>query len=455
MNTANPDSEAMKKEQRALIEAASNPDATGDELYEIYLKARRHWSATSRKVIQETPEAMAAIARHPNTPPKTLALLVQGFPEAVLENPILPFIPLEAPTFWAEIPGGILQDFLRYSQVPVSALKAIASGGATNAHERVRRDAAHHIGLAGELDPTAWQDAVRTVCKQEGVRSKNEATQWFADWIETGLLPTEWSGDAPLPAPAPAYEPRLNVNRPSFVRAKDKLAILPADAAPDYLHGLVQDKTLMDAPIVLAVALHPNTSAETLRYLGQRREMNLGLAVVQHPNTPPDTLHHFTEGVYEGYVARCVLVARHPSASVNTIRDLAAHGNPVVRRLARRHKNAPDGLVEISRQTNLVPGKTPISVKDHAPLWYVIHALHAVRPTTKWIEKCAASSDWILRLAAALALLRRASESAAPKKSAAQTKALETALREKLQNDGNRFVRAVARADGEAFDFAL
>ena len=315
----------MKTEQRELVQAASNPDATGDELTQVYLKARQHWDATIRRSVEETPEALAALARHPNTPPKTLALLVSGYPEALLENPILPFLPLEAPTFWADIPGIFCRIFSAFPTFPCPRSTPLQAAARRNDHERVRRDAAHHIGLAGEINADNWQNAVRDVCQAEAARSRTGAAQWFADWIETGLLPTEWSGDTPLPAPAPAYEPRLNINRPSFVRAKDKLAILPADAAPDYLHGLVQNKTLMDAPILLAVALHPSTSAKTLRYLGTRREMNLGFAVAQHPNTPPDALHHFTEGRYEGSVARCVLVARHPNTGAETLRDLAAH----------------------------------------------------------------------------------------------------------------------------------
>ena len=451
------------KEHRAALAAALSPETPADLLVPLYENAVRHYDNTIYKWFDEKPDVMAALAQNPNTPPRLLARLADGYPQAFLSNPITPLLSLETPTFWSDLRPGVLLNLLNFEAVPPPVLHTVsllpdAQKSGTALSEALR----FHVGTAGELGPNEWQNAVREVCRSEAARMETRTTNalydhLFADWVEIGLIPKAWCEEELLEA-APDEEPALDETRASYIEAVKKRAALPPDIPPDALNEMVRGKELRDSAITIAAALHPQTAPETLRHLGQRRENNLGLAVVMHPQTPPDALLYFAQGTYDDSTPRRVLAARHANADQIVLRELASDSAPLVRRLARRHQNAPDDLIPICRTAALTPGKIDITLKQDNPLWYVLYGMYQ-RPDLAWLQKQGNASEWLHRLGAAFALHRRACERAAPAKTGKSRKGAgegEQAVWNRLQTDGNRLVRAVINAPATpVFNFTL
>ena len=447
------------KEHKVTLAAAQNPKTTADALTTLYDEAAQHYDKTQHRWVMETPDVLAALAQNPNTPPHLLARLVTNYAQAFCANPLAPLLSLETPTFWTNLRGDAVMNLMRFAAAPASGLQTFV--GVNDYPADVSEAARLHIGIAGKIAPNAWPESVRDLCRAEARRmeaaDRETVAGWtlnqlLADWVELGLVPADWC--KPLPDPAPLYEPEFLVQNPSYIAALKKRKALPSDVSPNVLHDMVRQKDLRDSAITLAVALHPRTSPDTLRHLGQRRENNLGLAVVLHPNTPPDTLLHFAQGIYDEATPRRIVAARHKNADETVLRELAGDASPLVRRFARRHKNAPQKVTEISREAALTPYKTDITIKKEAPLWFVLYGLHQ-KADLAWLKKQADSLDYRLRLGAAFALHRRACERA-KKGGKGRVSEGEALVRSLLQTDGNRLVHAVANAPATpTFDFAL
>ena len=447
------------KEHKAALAAAQNPETPAGELAALYEEAARHYDRTALRWFDEKPDIMEALAQNPNTPPHLLARLVTNYAQAFCANPLAPLLSLEMPTFWTNLRGDAMMNLMRFEAVPASGLQAFA--GLHDYQTDVSEAARLHIGIAGKIAPNAWAEPVRDVCRAEARRMEAAdretiagwtSNQLLADWVELGLVPADWC--KPFPDPMPLYEPEFLIQNPSYIAALKKRKALPHDVSPNVLHDMVQGKDLRDSAVTLAVALHPRTSPDTLRHLGQRRENNLGLAVVLHPNTPPDTLLHFAQGIYEDSTPRRIVAARHKNADETVLRELAGDASPLVRRLARRHTNAPQRVTEISREAALTPCKTDITIKKETPLWFVLYGLHQ-KADLAWLKKQADSLDYRLRLGAAFGLHRRACERAAAPKQGRVSEG-EALVQSLLQTDGNRLVHAVANAPANPhFDFVL
>src|SRR5689334_17916446 len=72
-------------------------------------------------------EMLESLSRNPNIPPKTLLLLAEKAPKGFLENPALPLILMEHPSFYRDLPREGLSALLALPEVPLMLWELAAS----------------------------------------------------------------------------------------------------------------------------------------------------------------------------------------------------------------------------------------------------------------------------------------------------------------------------------------
>ena len=422
-------------------QTASDPATPAPVLRQLYASLFPNIAVSRRSLSDAEREKLDAVgsvlAQNPNTPPDLLQALLPRYPEAIARNPILPLLPLEIPTFWQNADEDALLKMLRLSDVPKPVLEILASGGSGAIAQQAAR---FHVGLFGEIALEDWQNAARELCRAQPIfrpqpalsreqaadfakNSKGRGNQLLADWVEIGILPTSFFPDADLPEPIPHARQEIDPKRAGAIRPETSV---------ETLRRLVESS---DDNVLIAAILHPNTDADTLRVLLQKRS--------QHYN------NHYAFAL--GFP---VAAARHPNADADLLRLLAEHGEAVVRRLARRHKNAPSDLQTVSWQAVLGPQG---NLSEDVFTWYayteyaaalqiVLRALHT-KPPARWVHTRIKSANPVKRLAAVIALHKRAAHGmASPYPGQRKPSRCEQNRWDALKNDANAVVRAAANA---------
>ncbi len=426
------------REKRLIADA---PDTTADvlerfsgEALAFHNKAKHRNEAAPQKTKSEhwrkSDLLLEALAAHPNTPPHALAELVGTTPfitRAFCHNPATPFLLLEEPNFLTDL-GSIKQEYLLcHTEVPLLYIRMLALGNGAENHW-TQQAARMHVALSGEVaDVTEWQQQIGDFWRDECALAEDPTLrQWYADFVEMGLVPS-WANGVGPPAAGlvPFYlaesmdewfeyrhapgSPEEEVLLKQFcIRNQDKVVMasgLRAEATPADMCAL------LDTPGYSAMISHH--------------------AVSRHP-------------LVQGY-------SDNAEAGQDNLSDvlmrLVQSTYPDVRRVARRHPVAPVNATEISRAAFI----RHVEKRSSTPpeLGVFIASLHGAYRQKDLPDK-ADSGHWTHRLEAAL--LADARDNAPLEDPYGRTA---RDLLHHLTSDANRLVRwaAQARLANPTFEF--
>ena len=293
---------------------------------------------------------LEAIAAHPNAPPELLLEILETAPPAArafCQNPITSLLLLELPYFPLKLSRDGRLALLREETAPPAFVSMIAGEPAPEfAYEAAQAETvrvAARLHVCFDSNQTAdWQTNVREYWQQECVRANQAEAEWYADLAEIGLAPSWTALNAAAPTSKRTDYPFLNewfrYAPPTTANTLHEAALL------QQIGPSVSDKRL------LSRALGANGSANDLILLANVVPDKRGLvlqAIFQHPRTNADVLRALGA---RNYLVEQLLL--HPEMDAGYLRELLLnHSTPNVRRLARRHKNAPSEAVEISRRS--------------------------------------------------------------------------------------------------------
>jgi hypothetical protein len=408
----------------------------------------------------------ALIARHPNTPPKTLARLAGRFPRAFLANPILPLLLLEEPGFIARFQESDLLRILRFPQAPLCFITACHTHPNAQVAEAVRG----HVAIAGEISPEGevWQhevvDAVMRlpVPDPESLFNLVETESAPCAFLERiGLAAVH---EPELPPEARRVRKRLRgwARRRAMQRARRAAGTAPSVDEPKdgWSHLVGHTVQHRDYSTLLDMALDPDLPAEAMPVLATTRSIpyhirrRLRLHLARNLDTPSDVLTQ----ILLSYTAP--RIAAHPNATPAMIQTVAenyrrldtlletAYSRKATAELLDRILAQRQGGYLINRNAHLrrlvrwhpnYAGREGDASLENAPTrilegyaWttgLVRFILAATNPLTPELLRREADSDsWYRRLAAAL-------NSRTPAK-----------CRQMLAEDSHRLVRAAACA---------
>ncbi len=388
-------------------EIAADPNTPASVLQELYQSHQQHYDRTTYKWVAETPEVMFALAQNPNTPPAILSALLPGYAPAFCQNPVAPFVLLEAPDFLSDVGTNALRALLFCANAPAALIRilpaqASASGKVGKDDAAILADAARtHIAFAGECAPGAWQGELETICREICENPPgSDAREFHADYAELGLLPRTWpEAVSPLPT------------------VKNTKLSKELNGHP------WRDK----AGSVLVKALAPNLAPELLRAMANESDHTLSQALVLYAETPADVLQTVASAEFAEMRLR-LYAAKHRNAGQALLSEFAADSNPFLRRLARQHRNAPVNARALGRTT-------AIQKRGATPLWLLVSGLYG-KLTLEEIRKRTESPVWMERLSAVFAITNGATRVSDERR----------ALLRERTGDANRFVRAAAQA---------
>lgn len=350
--------------------------------------------------------ALARRAADPNEAPALLVVLAGAFPAAFCANPALPLLLLENPALPATfdpVAAGLL---LRYPGVPRELLAAFAALGAPEAAHAARL----HVGLAGEAG-AEWEAELRETVLALPIAPDDDLA---AVLLALGAVPP-WLA----PRVTPAGEP-------------------PAAAVP-------KKSSALSAPSA--------SSADLARLLESENPAERALAAAD-PRVPPALLvaakaaEDVTDVDYDVYEALAANPAAPPELLLELVRDRTAL-NTRTRRLVARHPAAPpealalladepyaaDIRLILAAHPNLAPAQRDLlfanslaqALATPDPLCHAVALAHPSAPEDALADYAEAPA-WLERVAVAL------------------NPRTPPAVRKALAEDGNRLVRAAARA---------
>ncbi len=401
---------------RRWREEAEDPNTTGERLAwltaTVYEDAKlpKHWGSgiTVRQ----------ALARHPNTPPPSLAELVFDCAGDFCQNPFAPFVMLEMPDFVGRIKAAAL---LREENAPIPLLEAMAFYPTRKDVNEIKPDL--HVSLAGAVKTVAdgealilafWQeqiaDQIANPQKSGADKNTNLLMAVNAEMVEFGLAPAWanepafasepsapqlsaeadlWLGQAVVPGSPEENELWARI-APTLAAQPELADCVRADADEDALIRLVNLPSLTNYPwhVHEIIAAHPKATPLVFERL--LRLTNKGVRI------PLDVMR---------------LIAIHPNVSVELLTKFIQFPDVALRHLARGHKNAPANARDLSRQAILDWWGKNIWDKH---IWYGEHyrwlpfemfvaGLHG-RLTRDRLHTCGTSWVWYDRLTAALSL---------------------------------------------------
>ena len=430
--------------------AVSNPETPAGELTRMVraLLPNTGRLPTRFAALQKRPTAdglsggascvLEAVASHPNAPPELLLEILEAAPyaaRAFCQNPVTPLLRLELPDFPLQLTYNSRLALLREEAAPPAFVSMIAEEPAPQrAFEEAQAKpvrVAAQLHVCFETQTADWQTGVRDYWKQTCARASRAEAEWYADLVEIGLAPSWTARNAAAPASKRTDYPFLN----EWFRYAPQTAASAAHEAAllQQIGPSVTDKRL------LSRALGPKGTANDLILLANVVPDKRGLvlqAIFQHAGTNADVLRALAA---RGYLVEQLLL--HPEMDAIYLRELLLnHSTPNVRRLARRHPNAPSEAAELSRR----------SYKDRArnnhetgcpPLVSFVASLHfGTAYRTDALIKKAESLQWTERMGAVL--IAAQNPDALHGDFAGRTCA---DLLFHLSHDGNRLVRAAAR----------
>lgn len=387
-----------------------------------------------------------AVARHPNTPPDVLVELIGRCRDAVCANPVLPLLPLEAPGLLLDAPPELLRHLLRSPALPASLARLLADAGGAEIIE----EAALHVSLAGEVETDKWREAVQEYWRttMSGAVARSDETPgdrlYLAELTEVGLWP-EWLGPAPRPVPDGELEAEAGRQIDEALRrgagwGRGVAGHLRAASEPDApVECLARYTEHPDWPVRLAVLRNPATPAALVAAGARHSYPDLfARAATLHPNADPESLVEMLAPTHDASVR--ALVRRHPL--VRSAPGLSARAATAVRKFLLAGgfgafcRDTPPEAPALCRFLGVV--RADERERDDTP----DDEKAADERATRSRREAADSDDWKQRLAAALSLRPRAGARRRP----AAFLPPDRARMEALADDGNRLVRAAARA---------
>ena len=302
---------------RTLLQEAEDPRTLPGRLEEIVGLSRG----------KEVAEVREVVAAHPNVPPDLLRRIATWHPEAVLRNPALPLVLLEDPGWAGDIERRAALRLSSFEDVPVLLLSALAAQPG-----QVGQAARLHVGLAGECGAD-WEDeagealweaaalpgggahespwgTVGLMDEKETFPARLVSLGLVAPWL-LGVLTTH---DDPAVRRAVAHSPHAPRDLLALLRRAGSTSDLGGPAPPD-----------------------PALPASDLTWLARGGPWAKWLAA-RHPNTPPAVLEAL--GREHGEVLAGPLF-RNPSAPAALRESLAVSHGPAFRRAWARHPETP------------------------------------------------------------------------------------------------------------------
>lgn len=382
---------------------------------------------------------LEAIAAHPNTPPRLLEEIMEAVPDnevrgiarAVCRNPILPFLLLEAPDFPVTLGGKGQLALLGESSLPTTFIALMRR----HTEPDVQEAAGLHVAGAGDVRPRDdWQEMLRGYWREfcTKVTGRQEREEHH-DLVEMGLAPP-WAVVEPVPLPSrPAHYPFLE----EWFRARHAPFSSEEAAMLKQIGPGIWDKA------ALARGLQANATPNDLVRLMNQENTGRGLviqAIFRHPNTNEWVLKEMANS------KNCVPLrdlAQHERAGSQLLIQLLGKDDPTVRRLARRHPNAPPNTAELSHRSFALR-RFHDGLVSSAPTLFVsfVASLHfGAQASADVLARRVESVYWTERLEAVL--IAAQNPDALKNDFASRTT---NDLLHHLAWDGNRLVRAAARA---------
>ncbi len=426
---------------RRLFNIAADPDATATELDTAAHETLDHLNL-QLSVLDACQSVADALAAHPNTPPVWFGKLIERSPfasRAFCNNPIAPFLLLEKPYFVSELNENAQYALLREADLPLPILQILAktSGGARAQMEAICRAAHLHAGLTGEASaPQEWEaqarEEYRALCMETG---DSIARNWHADLAEIGLAPGWADGGRPFDEPSLPELTKFHASHP-IVEQWLRFDHEPGShQETNLLRALFLRLEIQDEQVV-AWGLRADASPKDLRAVlhGPAAKSDVIKEIaLRHPAATPALV---AEAMEEGTDAR--LIVSLPQTPPHVLADILQYHDPLIRRLARRHPNAPPDICEIARRGfGYIVADGGIDTRY--PLVSLLACLHGAPPQENVPIK-AEHFLWTQRFEAALL----APVGDAPLPGYEETRTGRELL-DHLSRDGNRIVRGAAK----------
>lgn len=387
---------------------------------------------------------METIASNPNIPSSRWVQMLWWSPRttrAFCRNPTTSLLLQKQPNFVRDLGELIHYQLLREADAPAPFIQQLADGHIGQA-ESVRREARLHVAFAGQAATTKeWERQLRNYWWEAcAAPTSANVSQWHADLIEIGLIPY-WAMGITRPTVGSAQW-AIRPLPPPESQSPERFPVLDTwfkyDFAPDTPEEAALLKQIgpkMQNQAALAHGLRKGATANDLRTLLHTLDDHFGLvwaAMLRHPAADNELLKEMVKGDRRNQQ----IIVHHPKAQADVLTRLLENDDPRLRRLARRHKNAPVNADAISRRTVLrfisqCYGRTP------SPLISFVGALYGAYDNYELRQK-ADSVHWLDRLHAAFCV-------AVTDDPLDQAKRTGRDLLLHLSHDGNRLVRAAAR----------
>lgn len=403
------------------------------ELAEMVASNAGIYAHLLRKIqIDETHHDAATLAGDPNTAPQILLRLAGLHPEAFSQNPILPLLLLENPNFLGEMRIDMLMSLMRYEGLPAELLRWIVTHG----KPALAAEAGLHVVLAGEADQEWEALSSGALCKALTIGY----TELLSEMIELEAVPV-WLQAALATHEDPAIQALIAGSAgQSFI--KEQPSIIQSSSTPE------QDACAEDFSVRAIAAAHPGLSYATLRTLADDPSPKVRAAVVQnpgithellaylagddsslvlravaaHPATPPELLERL---VYEHSwfnVPVRLAAAQRPDLAPGILELLAGDRSIHIRQAVLRHPNTP-----ASARSQVLDAALGACIHSSEPFYHVIALAHPYMPI-ETLQINLNSPIWAERYAIA------------------RNPSTPEAIHSTLAHDGNRLVRAAARA---------
>ncbi len=421
---------------RRLTAIAADPNTPGSVLETVAREALLNFDARHNGAVDACFSALEAAAAHPNTPPVILTELIKRSPilcRAVCRNPVTPFLLLEQPSFLADLPEVLQFALLREADIPESFAQMLAAEKGAAQTTAVRNAARLHIQSPGSAKVARnWKNELRDYWKNECAETRNPiARHWHADLVDVGLAPSWANGRSGLPesvhpirfASFPVIDEWLRFKHAegSPQRAAMMKRLAPkAENRETLAWNLREDATPADLRAALnAPGGEPNWIRET---------------VLRHPSV---TAALIAQIIKSGNVEARV-VAGLPQTPPRMLIELLQNPDPFLRRLARKHPNAPPSARKLGRRVALECASR--LTEAPSPFVSFVVALYASQPSGDRVAK-AEHALWTQRLEAVF-LTPNSGDFLSDDRIGHTGRA----LLQHLSHDGNVFVHAAAHA---------
>jgi hypothetical protein len=394
------------------------PTITGEEIRQIFLQYQ--YGGAGAMAVHK------ALARHPSLPPDIACWLVTSQPEALAENPALALLLIESPFLFQDRPAKKLRHLLHRENVSPLILQSLLG----HKDKQVRGAAQYHIGLAGECTEGWEQEAAAVLVALVPANPTVLREMHFYNLVPEWLVAT-----LKLKAKEVKYKPAPYTCPPPLEP--------PAITEPAPTQDTLQKIKKMDEWERYKLADNEGQHPDVLRYLAHDEEYMVYNRVTGNPNIPIDVIEYFiTDSKFENnYYNPMGYLAINLYISTETINRIALNGyinENTINRLtsetlyqlltagcsiiyAEPLSKRPDLTVDMRRMVHLY-----LQTKATQDILRLV-SLSQIESLAV-LEEATKSYIWVDRFASAI------------------NPVLPKNYLTKLSRDGNRFVRAAAKA---------